>query len=202
MSCSVRCFLVTAQSQEIFQPIRRRDVIAAILTISDLHWNNRPLPVFTDSCTWTLCVAASTCVLAETDSGVLLFWCWYQKSHCLWCLLWSVLIPHYPLQWNIYILSADLILTGFYGSVCSRDIRPLCRDLTLWTWRLSRKFVEKPAVQHSVFPCLHSFSVGLNELRRFLPAFCLKAHCLIPFFFFVFYEADSSKRQRALVSVF
>lgn len=129
----------------------------------------------------------------------LLFWCWYQKSHCLWCLLWSVLIHHHPLQWNIYILSADLILTGFYGSVCSRDIRPLCRDLTLWTWRLSRKFVEKPAVQHSVFPCLHSFSVVLNELCRFLPAFCLKAHCLIPFFS---YEAASSKRQRALVSVF
>lgn len=51
MSCSVRCFLVTAQSQEISQPIRRRDVIAAILTNSDLHWNNHPLPVFTDSCT-------------------------------------------------------------------------------------------------------------------------------------------------------
>lgn len=73
MSCSIRCFLVTAQSQEISQPIRRRDVIAVILTISDLHWNNRPLPVFTDSCTWTLCIGASSCVLAETDSGVFTF---------------------------------------------------------------------------------------------------------------------------------
>lgn len=129
-----------------------------------------------------LCVSPHRLVYSQRPILVFLhFWCWYQKSQCLWCLLWSVLIHHHPLQWNIYILSADLILTGFYGSVCSRDIRPLCRDLTLWTWRLSRKFVEKPAVQHSVFPCLHSFSVGLNELRRFLPAFCLKAHCLIPF---------------------
>ena len=31
--------------------------------------------------------------------------------------------------------------------------------------------VEKPAVQDSVFPCLHSFSVGLNELRRFSQLF-------------------------------
>lgn len=103
-----------------------------------------------------------------------------------------------PAMYEFCILFADLNINRFseFRNTVTSDMNQTDRK----PWRLWGKFcraseAEKPAVQHLLFPCWHSLNVGLNELRSFLLACCLKdlVSCLL---------FEKQTLWRALVSVF